>query len=147
MAKKSLNFLKRRSKCKNLGVVDEKSPMANAYSNRASSCSTIDEFQIALFYSDQEKAKMMPIPTAPPSPPKGKPNALTKVTVLQDCSSPLKCEAPTATQLPLSPPVSPMSNASSKESTLDRGKRLTVVERRPSPHAGSSMASNLTGEC
>ena len=136
MAKKSLNFLKRRSKCKNLGIVDEKSPMANAYSNRASSCSTIDEFQIALFYSDQEKAKMMPIPTAPPSPPKGKPNALT-----------LKCEAPTATQLPLSPPVSPMSNASSKESTLDRGKRLTVVERRPSPHAGSSMASNPTGEC
>lgn len=150
MVKKSF-LLKCRSKCKNLAVIAEKSPTADECCNRTSSGSTIDECQIALFYSDQEKVKVMPIPTAPPSPPKRKENAVTKVpdAAPQDCSSPLKCGLPTtATQLLLSPPLSPVSSGG-KESTLDRGIRLTVVERQvPSPAAaGSSVASNPAGEC
>lgn len=126
----SLNFLKRRSKALN------KDATAPNKEDRKSSAS-VDESQ-SFYYSDRaEKVKMAPIPTPPPSPPKAKLRAASKVSdptlEIRSTSPPSKCASPPAVHHSPSPPASPKSEGIAAElevmgeSTLDKGIRLSAV--------------------
>lgn len=148
MGKKSLNFLKRRSKHspnKSVIIVDDKSNPQQV-TGRNSSASSIDELKMALFFVDQQgKTKITPIPTPPPSPPKGRlsvPNKLSCSNLLTSTTS-LSNSLPThllSSILRTSPPpYSPQSEdkvmEDEVESTLDKGIRQSAlvqeIEARP----------------
>ncbi len=102
----SLKFLKRKSRV---------SILADKSADRKSSTSSLGELQMALFFPDQqEKLKMIPIPTPPPSPPKGKLNEADKLTESTSSLSPLSVQR-------LETPGG--------MSTLDRGVRLSATEQ------------------
>lgn len=131
-----MNFLKRRSKSKNFIVVNEKSnSQALPSTERKSSDTSLDEVKVALFYSDQPgKAKMIPIPTPPPSPPKakgitGKPQS-QPTTPLTNC---FQAELPCAAAPP-SPAHSPWRKERvADESALDRSSRLSSSGQESGP--------------
>ena len=102
----SLKFLiRRRNKAIDKNVSPSKSPKrADRKSSGSSSITSTDD--VAFFHSDQpDKVKVTPIPTAPPSPPKGKLKAASMVSQsmpdLDICSAPPSPKSPTS----LSPPA------------------------------------------
>lgn len=126
-----MGFLKKRgckvtSANKNACVKPSNNDASN--DDRKSSGSSIDELQMALFYSEQEKVKVTPIPTAPPSPPKAK--LLRPSSTRSEGSISQQVSAAT-------PPVSPKSLPFSP-------KTLTVSPSLASPKSLPSSPKDVT---
>lgn len=150
-----MNFLKRRSKSRNLIVINEKcsSQALPTCTERKSSDTSLDEMKVDLFYSAQPgKAKMIPIPTPPPSPPKSKSmSCKLQSQPTTPLTSSFHTEFP-CTAAPPSPPCSPWRKAKvADESVPDRSSKLSMTSGPLSPQSliiavSAKLDSSVNGD-
>ena len=153
----SLKFLKRKSRVSIL--------TSSEAGDRKSSTSSLGELQMALFFPDQQdRVKVMPIPTPPPSPPKAKLNEASKLTEsTSNCESSTKVESPAEVGGSSSSPFSSLEvqimspqtpSGPGDVSTLDRGVRLLacsteqdiMAELQSPPPSATSNSSSATSK-